>query len=73
MPEIANDGYGAWFEIMVRLDNSYSLSVVTPSEDVRLATNNFTTPSVGICDMMFQYTTAGGVKLWRASNTKSNL
>ena len=73
LPEVANDGYGAWFEIMVRLNGSYSLTLLTPSEDVRLATNNFSSPSAGICDMMFQYTTAGDVKLWRASNTKSNL
>lgn len=73
LPEVANDGYGAWFEIMVRLNGSYSLTLLTPSEDVRLATNNFSSPSEGVCDMMFQYTTAGGVKLWRASNTKSNL
>lgn len=73
LPEVANDGYGAWFETMIRLNGSYSLTLLTPSEDVRLATNNFSSPSEGICDMMFQYTTAGDVKLWRASNTKSNL
>lgn len=72
LPEIRDDGYGAWFEIQLRYNNSYSCTLLPP-EGVVIGTVNTQAQTAGINVIDLQYTGVGGVAMWSLLNTHSNI
>ena len=72
LPEVADDGHGAWFEIQMRYSGSYSCTLVPP-EGVKIGTAQTQAQSAGINTIDLQYTVAGAVKMWTLLNTHSNI
>lgn len=73
MPEIEDDGYGAWFEIQMQYDTSHSCTLVMPSDDVKAGTAQTQSQTKGINVMDLHYTNVNGRKTWTLINTHSNL
>lgn len=73
MPEIEDDGYGAWFEIQMQYDTSHSCTLVMPSDDVKAGTAQTQAQTKGINVMDLHYTNVNGRKTWTLINTHSNL
>lgn len=73
MPEIEDDGYGAWFEIQMQYDTSHSCTLVMPSDDVKAGTAQTQSQTKGINVMDMHYTNVNGRKTWTLINTHSNL
>lgn len=71
LPEIADDGYGAWFEFRFRHSGSFSSTLVPPSSDVKVASEHTQAETKGVNMVNLHYTTAGGAKVWRFMNTHS--
>lgn len=72
LPEIPDDGYGAWFEISMRYKAQYSATLVPPSDDVKIATDTTPSQTKGINTLDLHYNAVGGSKVWRLINTHSN-
>lgn len=72
LPDVADDGYGCWYELSVRRNGSYSLTLVPPSDAVKIASNGITSFTAGIDVTDLHYSNVGGVEAWRATNTHSN-
>ena len=72
LPEVADDGHGAWFEIQMRYDNTRSCTLLPP-EGVKVGTAQTQAQSGGINTIDLQYTIAGDVKMWTLLNTHSNI
>lgn len=72
LPEIADDGHGAWFEIQMRYDGSRSCTLLPP-EGVKIGTATTQAQTAGINTIDLQYTVAGDVKMWTLLNTHSNI
>lgn len=72
LPTIPDDGHGAWFEIRLRHNGSYSMTLVPPSDDVRVATEHTQSETKGINMVNLHYTSTGGAKVWRFINTHSS-
>lgn len=72
LPEVADDGHGAWFEIQMRYDNTYSCTLLPP-EGVKVGTATTQAQNGGINTIDLQYTIAGDVKMWTLLNTHSNI
>lgn len=72
LPEVADDGHGAWFEIQMRYDNTYSCTLLPP-EGVKIGTAQTQAQNAGINTIDLQYTVAGNVKMWTLLNTHSNI
>ena len=72
LPEVADDGHGAWFEIQMRYDNTYSCTLLPP-EGVKVGTAQTQAQSGGINTIDLQYTIAGDVKMWTLLNTHANI
>lgn len=72
LPEIPEDGHGAWFEIQMRYNGSYSCTLLPP-EGVKVGTAQTQAQSGGINTIDLQYTIAGDVKMWTLLNTHSNI
>lgn len=72
LPEIADDGHGAWFEIQMRYDASRSCTLLPP-EGVKVGTAQTQAQTAGINTIDLQYTVAGDVKMWTLLNTHSNI
>lgn len=72
LPEIEDDGYGAWFEIQLRYNGSYSCTLLPP-EGVKIGTVSTQSQTAGINVIDLQYTGVGGVAMWSLLNTHSNI
>ena len=72
LPEVADDGHGAWFEIQMRYDNTYSCTLLPP-EGVKIGTAQTQAQNAGINTIDLQYTIAGDVKMWTLLNTHANI
>lgn len=71
LPEIPDDGHGAWFEIRMRHAGSYS-STLVPPEGVKVATEHTQAETEGFNMVDLHYMDIDGVKLWRFMNAHSN-
>lgn len=72
LPEVDDAGYGAWFEIQLRYNGSYSCTLMPP-EGVKIGTVTTQAQTAGINVIDLQYTGVGGVKMWSLLNTHSNI
>lgn len=72
LPEIDDDGYGAWIEIQMRYDNTYSATLIPPSSDVKIATDNTVKQTKGVNVIDLHYMDVYDSKVWRMVNTHSN-
>ncbi len=73
LPEIADDGYGAWFEIQMRYNGEYSCTLLPPSSDVKVGTVNTQAQKAGVNVIDLHYATVNGAKVWSLINTHSDL
>ena len=71
LPEIPDDGHGAWFEIRMRHAGSYS-STLVPPEGVKVANEHTQAETEGFNMVDLHYMDIDGVKLWRFMNAHSN-
>lgn len=72
LPEIDDAGYGAWFEIQLRYNGSYSCTLLPPA-GVKIGTVSTQSQTAGINVIDLQYTGVGGVAMWSLLNTHSNI
>lgn len=72
LPEIEDDGHGAWYEIRLRHSGSFSSTLVVP-EGVKVATEHTQAETAGMNMVDLHYMSIDGVKLWRFMNTHSSL
>ena len=72
LPEIEDDGHGAWFEIQLRHSGSFS-STLVPPEGVKIATEHTQAETAGLNMVDLHYLNIDGVKLWRFMNTHSTV
>lgn len=72
LPEVDDEGYGAWFEIQMRYNSSYSVTLLPP-EGVKIGTVTTQAQTAGVNVIDLQYTGVGGVKMWSLLNTHSNI
>ena len=73
LPEIEDETHGAWFEIRCRHAGAYSMELVPPTPDVKIATEHTQKETVGINMINLHYTEVDGVKIWRFMNTHSGI
>lgn len=71
LPEIPDDGHGAWFEIRMRHSGSYS-STLVPPEGVKVATEHTQAETEGFNMVDLHYMDVDGEKIWRFMNAHSN-
>ena len=72
LPEVEDDGYGAWFEIQMRYNASYSCTLLPPT-GVKIGTAQTQAQTAGINTIDLQYTDVDDVKMWTLLNTHSNI
>lgn len=72
LPDIPDDGYGAWYEIQLRHKSEYSTTLIPPSGGVKIASDSTPAQSKGINILDLHYNAVGGAKVWRLVNTHSN-
>lgn len=72
LPEVEDDGYGAWFEMQMRYSGSFSCTLLPP-EGVQIGTAQTQSQTAGINTVDLQYTEVGGVKMWTLLNTHANI
>ncbi|MBQ9613955.1 MAG: hypothetical protein IJV14_15430 [Lachnospiraceae bacterium] len=73
LPEIEDDEHGAWYEIRCRHADSYSMTLIPPSEDVKVASEHSQAETKGINMINLHYTAVAGAKVWRFMNTHSSI
>lgn len=74
LPDIEDNGYGAWFEFQFRHTASGSITMVPVSEDVKTATAGASasiTAGVNVVDL--HYTHLHDTKLWTLANVHTNI
>ena len=72
LPEVADDGHGAWFEIQMRYNATFSCTLIPPT-GVKIGTAQTQAQAAGVNTIDLQYTIAGDVKMWTLLNTHSNI
>ena len=72
LPEVPDDGHGAWYEIQMRYNASYSCTLLPPT-GVKIGTATTQGQTAGMNTIDLQYTSAGDVKLWTLLNTHANI
>lgn len=72
LPEIPDDGYGAWFEIQMKQKAAYSLTLNVPA-GVSVATNSVVNITEGVNVLDLIYADVGDAKVWRGMNTQNHL
>ena len=73
LPEIEDECHGAWYEIRCNHAGTYSMTLVPPSDDVKVATQHSQVESAGINMINLHYTSVAGMKMWRFMNTHSSV
>lgn len=72
LPEIPDDGHGAWYEIRLRHSGSFSSTLTVP-EGVVVATQHTQAETEGFNMVDLHYQAIDGVKIWRFMNTHSTI
>lgn len=74
LPEVADDGHGAWFEFQLRHDTARSITLKPSAEGVK-ATNAGASASItaGFNIVDLHYSEIDGVKLWMLANVHTNI
>ena len=73
LPVVDDDTHGCWFEIRCRHAGEYSMTLVPPSSDVKIATEHTQKETAGMNMIDLHYTVIDGIKLWRFLNTHSSI
>ena len=74
LPEIEEDGHGAWYEMQFRTKSAQSLMLQLEDPRARVAANGFNSfGNNGSNTLTLHYTSLAGLRLWRATNIASNL
>ena len=73
LPEVPDDGYGAWFEIQMQYSKQVSTTLVPSDNTVVIGTAQTQAQTAGINVIDLQYSDVNGVKMWTLLNTHSNL
>ena len=69
LPDVPDDGYGAWYEFQLRHKAEYSMTLTPPSTDVKAATDATPKQNAGINIIDLHYANVAGSKVWRLINT----
>ena len=72
LPDVPEDGYGAWYEVQLRYASTYSMTLTPESADVKAATDATQSQTGGVNIIDLHYADVAGAKLWRMVNTHSN-
>lgn len=72
LPEIEENGYGAWYEIRMRYAGTYSCTLTLP-EGVKTGTTATQAQTAGINVIDLHYVSVDGAKTWQLINTHTNL
>ena len=74
MPEIPDDGYGAWFEVQIHVDAEHSVTLTLQDAEAKVASNSTAAfYSAGVYVVDLQYANVDNVKIWRALRTQHNI
>ena len=73
LPDVEDETHGCWFEIRFRHAGAYSITLVPPTNDVKIATEHTQKETAGINMVNLHYTVVDGVKIWRFMNTHSSI
>ena len=73
LPDIEDETHGCWFEIRCQHAGEYSMTLVPPSDDVKIATEHTQKEKEGINMINLHYTVVNGTKVWRFLNTHSTI
>ena len=73
LPEVTDEEHGFWFEIRCLFDGQYSMTLVPPTADVKIATEHTQQEQKGINMINLLYTSVAGAKVWRFMNTRSTI
>jgi len=73
LPNVPDDGYGAWFELQMQYNNSYSVTLLPEDSTVKIGTTSTQSQTAGINVIDLQYADVNGVKMWTLLNTHTNL
>ncbi len=74
LPEVADDGHGAWFEFHLQHSGSGSITLIPEATGVKAGTAGASaaiTAGVNVVDL--HYTDISGTKLWTLANVHSNI
>lgn len=72
LPVIEDETHGCWFEIRCMHAGEYSMTLIPPSDDIKIATEHTQREREGVNMINLQYTCINGSKLWRFMNTHSS-
>ena len=73
LPQIEDETYGCWFELRLKLNGTYSMTLTPEDEDVKIATEHTQSEQAGFNTIDLHYSVIDGVKLWRFLNTRSTI
>lgn len=73
LPDIPEDGYGAWYEVQLRYANTFSMTLTPESSEVKAATDATQSQTGGVNIIDLHYVDVAGQKLWRMVNTHSTV
>lgn len=73
LPEIEDETHGCWFEVRCLFLGTYSMTLVPPSSDIKVATEHTQQEQKGVNMIDLHYTAISGTKVWRFMNTRSTV
>ena len=73
LPEIEDKTHGCWFEMRFRHAGEYSMTLVPPNADIKIATEHTQKETAGINMIDLHYTVIDDLKIWRFMNTHSSI
>lgn len=74
LPEVEDDGHGAWFEMQLRHGSATSITMLPAAEGVKVNTAGASAAiSAGINVVDLHYTNIDGIKLWTLANVHTNI
>ena len=73
LPEVEDETHGCWFEIRCLHAGEYSMTLIPPSDDVKIATEHTQRETKGVNMINLHYTSINGTKIWRFMNTHSSI
>lgn len=73
LPAIEDETYGCWFELRLKLNGTYSMTLTPQDNAVKIATEHTQSEQAGFNTIDLHYSVIDGVKLWRFLNTRSTI
>ena len=73
LPEVTDEEHGFWFEVRCLFAGQYSMTLVPPSPDIKIATEHTQQEQKGINMINLLYTAVAGTRVWRFMNTRSTV